>query len=250
MQEAVSHSSAALRGEPFHALLLGVTPDLARMEWPQGARLMAVDYSFPMTRSVWPGDLPGKRAVVCANWLSMPRAASSCDVVLGDGSMNCLRYPSEFQRAAEIVSGMLRDDGVFALRCYLRGEPAESTDDVYEDLLRGNIGGFHAFKLRLFMALQVAPECGVRVHDAYQSWAERNLDKRLLPQGEGWEEDVVDTIQFYRGRDTVYSFPTLAELRSAMLPWLEETSLSTGGYELGERCPTLVYRPRRNAARS
>src|SRR5215211_3787901 len=55
--------------------ILGVTPELARMQWPDGSQVLAVDKSMPMAKTSWPGNLPDRRAVVCGNWLALPRQA-------------------------------------------------------------------------------------------------------------------------------------------------------------------------------
>ena len=52
------------------------------------------------------------------------------------------------------------------------------------------------------------------------------------------------TVEVYRGSPAVYSFPTLAELRAELAADFEELSCHVPGYELGERCPTLVLSPR------
>jgi len=249
MQEAIANSPAAQRAGPLHALLLGVTPEIAAMRWPEKSSLMAVDCSFAMTRAVWPGDVPGRRTVVCGNWLAMPRTDSSCHVVIGDGSFNCLAYPGEFLALAEAVSRLLFEDGILVLRCYVQGAVHEHPEEVYADLARGSISSFHAFKLRLLMAMQPSPEDGIAVNEVYQSWATRAIEPESLPRGPGWQKAAVETIQFYRNRSTVYAFPTLAEARRVLLPFFEEISVSTATHDMGERCPTLVFRLCRTTSR-
>ena len=66
------------------ALLCGVTPEIARMRWPAGTRLIAVDHSRPMIAGVWPAaQVPG--VAVCGDWLALPfpfprlmQAANGC----------------------------------------------------------------------------------------------------------------------------------------------------------------------------
>jgi hypothetical protein len=246
MQEAVETLAAADGAEPLHALLLGVTPEIATMRWPDASFVMAVDRSFAMTQTVWPGNVPGRRTVVCGNWLSMPRTASSCHVVIGDGSINSLRYPRQFSTLAETISKVLRNDGILLLRCYVQDVVRERPEEVYADLMGGSISSFHAFKLRLLMAMQSDTEQGVSVSDVHQSWITRAVDPERLPHGPGWEKDAIETIDFYRNRSTVYTFPKLAELRSVLQPFFDEVCLSTANHDMGERCPTLVLRPCRN----
>jgi hypothetical protein len=249
MQEAIADSPAAQRADPLRALLLGVTPEIAAMRWPEKSSLMAVDNSFAMAKAVWPGNVPGRRTVVCGNWLAMPRTESSCHVVIGDGSINCLAYPGEFLALAEAVCRLLCEDGVLVLRCYVQGAVRERPEEVYADLTRGSISSFHAFKLRLLMAMQHSAEEGIAVNDVYQSWVTRAIEPESLPQGPGWRKAAVETIQFYRNRSTVYAFPTLADLRRVLRPFFEEISVSTASHDMGERCPTLAFRPCRKTSR-
>jgi hypothetical protein len=98
------------------------------------------------------------------------------------------------------------------------------------------------------MALQETPKRGVAVREVYRAWVDQNVNPLRLPTGAGWEKSAVGTIEFYRDANTVYAFPTLADLRAAMLPWFETVSTFTPSYELGERCPTLVLRPKKGAS--
>lgn len=245
MEQAVSAWSAARPGRALQALLLGVTPAVAGMRWPERSSLLAVDNSFPMTRAVWPGNIAGKRAAVCGNWLGLPLRESSCDVMVGDGSMNCLRYPDGFRALAKTAWGVLRKDGILVLRTYLQCAEPESPEELYGELARRSVGSFHAFKLRLLMALQRCPVEGIAVNRAYRSWMSRGLNPRELPQGSGWKKSAIETIEFYRETDTVYAFPTFAELRSVVRPYFEEVATLIPAYELGDRCPILVLKCRK-----
>ena len=229
--------------EAPRVLILGVTPAIATMGWPDAAQILAVDRSFPMTRLAWPGDVPGKRRVVCADWLAPPLAPATCDVVIGDGSVNSLAYPSGVHRLACVAAELLRNSATLILRCFLRPEGGEAVKEVLEAAETGAIQSFHAFKLRLLMAAQRESREGVGVDDVYRIW--RGWDgRRRLPGGPGWEETAVAAMEYYRGSSTRYAFPTQAELQSALLSRFELISTFFPHYELGERCPTLVLRAR------
>lgn len=223
------------------ALLLGVTPAIANMHWPATTSLMAVDKSFPMAKTVWPGDVPGQRAMVCGDWLALPRRETSCDVVIGDGSINCLAYPDGFRALAEAGSRVLRRNGLMILRCYLQAALRESAEQVHEAALDGAVGSFQAFKLRLLMALQQTARDGIAVSDVYE-WVCRNVDLPALARRMGWTKPAVETIEHYKGSGTVYSFPTLEELRAELLPRFEELSLLIPGHEMGPQCPIVVLK--------
>jgi hypothetical protein len=248
MHRAITDWAALRPGECLDALLLGVTPEIAEMQWPEHSMLTAVDKSLSMVRRVWPGNVPGKRRAVCGNWLLLPRPESSCHIVAGDGSFNCLAYPQEFRAMAAAIFAVLKDAGILILRCYLQKAAPESPEQVYADLRRGTIRSFHAFKLRLLMALQNNAQEGIAVRHAYGSWADHHLELGSLPSGQGWRKSAMDTIEYYKNSSTVYAFPTLAAMRGVLGEFFEEVSLLTPSYELGERCPTVVLRPRRNTS--
>ena len=248
MEETVASWQATRRVERLEALLLGVTPEIAGMRWPERSSLMAMDRSLPMVDAVWVGTIPGRRAAVCGDWLAPPRRESSCHVVIGDGSINSMTFPEGLHSLGETVFRLLRDDGILVMRCFVQSISRESPEQIYADLQSGAIGSFHACKLRLLMAMQNSPEEGIAVKEVYQSWVDRDLDPHALPSKAGWEKAAIDTIDFYRGASTVYTFPTLAQLRSVLGVFFREVTVSTPGYEMGEQCPTLVLAPRRGAA--
>jgi hypothetical protein len=246
MEEAVTAWAAGHAGEPLRALLLGVTPEIAEMRWPERSSLTATDNSLPMVQARWPGDVPGRRSVVCGNWLAPPYRASSFDVAIGDGSINCLRFPGELRALAEVLCGLLRDDGILLLRSYVQSATRENPQEIYA----ASTGSINALKLRLFMAVQQSPQEGVALRDVYRSWKSRNLDREVLPLGAEWEKPgVAETIELYRDSNTVYAFPTLPELRCVLQEFFEEVSISIPGYDTGDRCPILLLKAHRNRPR-
>jgi SAM-dependent methyltransferase len=245
MESAVRTWAAGQAAERVEALLLGVTPLIAGMQWPRATRLLAVDSSAAMLHAVWPGDIPRRRYGVCASWLDLPQSAHSSDVAIGDGSMNCLRYPDGFRRLCESVCRVLKTDGIFVLRCYVQPDSQEDPDTVFAGALTGTIPTFHQFKFRLLMALQASTQDGIKVDDVYRYWASRPHQKTDWPSRAGWSREDVETMDLYRGSSTVHTFPTQAEWHAALHEFFEEVSISTSPYYLAERCPTMVLRPRR-----
>jgi SAM-dependent methyltransferase len=197
-----------------------------------------------MAQGVWPGNIPGKRNVLCSDWLTLPFQDRSFDVVIGDGSLNCLPFPKMLRALAASIRRVLRDDSILAVRCFVRPESPESPEAIFADMLRGAIPTFHHCKFRLLMAAQQSAEQGVRVSDVYWLWTGRNFDRKLLASRAGWDARSIDSIELYRNKNTVHTFPTLAEFRSVLRELFEEVSISVPTYNLGERCPTLVLRPR------
>ncbi len=229
--------------ERLHALLLGVTQEIAGMRWPDASSLLAVDQSLPMAQVVWPGNIPARRWAVCGDWLALPRRESSCDVVIGDGAVNCLKYPQGLRALAEKVSRVLCEDGIVVLRCFVQPEEKELPEQVFSDMFRSRIQTFHQFKFRLLMAMQPSAEQGIAVNDVYKAWMSGNIDLNWLMSRTGWEKQAIDTIKAYRDKEVVHTFPTVTELRAVLLEFFDEISVSVADYCLGERCPRFVLKP-------
>jgi len=231
------------RAPTVNALLLGVTPEIALMRWPPGTQLTAVDRSPAMIAGVWPGDTPTRRARG-GEWAQLPLPDASQHVVIGDGCFVLLAYPDACRAVAAEVRRVLRGDGLFVVRFFLRPETREPVDTVIADLKDGRIGSFHAFKWRLAMALHGTLEQGVQLAAVWDAWHAAVPEPEALAAKLGWPREAVRTIDNYRGVQTCYTFPTLAEVRAAFASAFVETESGFPRYEIGERCPTLVFRPR------
>jgi len=223
-----------------HALLCGVTPEIACMRWPQGTRLVAVDHSRPMIAGVWPDDAPG--GAVCGNWLQLPLADASRHLLIGDGCYSLLVGRAQYAAFAAELRRVATDGALLAMRYFLRPASAESLARVIDDLWQRRIGNFHVFKWRLAMALHGTLEQGVRLAEVWAAWHDAVPDPEKLAVHLGWPAAVVNTINNYRNVETRYSFPTLEEVRACTGDF-EIAAMHVPAYELGERCPTLIMRP-------
>jgi SAM-dependent methyltransferase len=226
------------------ALLLGATPEIAAMRWPEGTTLVALDYSLPMLQIVYPARETPYGVRVCGEWRRMPLPDGSCDVVIGDGCFVALDFPAGHAALTRAFRAALRKDGLLVLRFFCRPDAPESVEAVFTDALGGRIGSFHAFKWRLAMALHGATESGVRVGAIWDMWQSMAGTSQAFAARTGWSQEVVETIEAYRGLDRVYTFPTLAESKAALEAHFELLDCRTLDYELGERCPILTARPR------
>jgi SAM-dependent methyltransferase len=226
-----------------YVLLLGVTQEIARMRWPPKTWLTAVDKSSAMIRGIWPGDELGFPAV-SADWMALPIRDRSQDLVIGDGSFNTMVDANGHQALANAIRRVLRPDGLLLMRFFLRPERAEARAAVFEDLWQGRIGNFHVFKWRFVQALQGDSSAGVRLADIWDVWRAEIPDPPRLARHLGWPVEVITTIDSYRGASARYTFPTLHEVRETFAASFVEELCAFPHYELGERCPTLVFRIR------
>ena len=79
---AAWESRSGTRGP--NVVVLGVTPELCRLSAGSRGRFTAIDKSADMIRSNWrAADYPNG-SVICADWLNMPCAPASVDLVFGD----------------------------------------------------------------------------------------------------------------------------------------------------------------------
>jgi SAM-dependent methyltransferase len=230
-------------GRAPQALLLDVTPELALMHWPPGTRLIAVDHSRAMIRGVWRRANRDSSAI-CANWTALPLPEASRDVIAGDGCFSALSFPSEYRAMVRELRRVIRGDGILLMRFFTRPESPESVAAVVDDLVGGRTGNFHVFKWRLAMALHGALDEGVRLADIWDAWHEAVPQPEELASSLGWPLQSVLTIDAYRGIGIRYTFPTLEESRAALAGAFAEVECLFPAYELGERCPTLIFRPR------
>jgi len=228
-------------GQRLDALLLGATPAIAGMRWPKGSWLTAIDRSMEIATIIWPGNIPGKRSVVCGDWLDLPLKQASCSVVIGDCAINCLRYPDGFRRLMASVRDVLRDDGIFVMRSFVQPDQQEDPEAVFAD--RFQCANFHHFKLRLMMAMQRSVEQGIPVNEVYRFWTSQRVDRESLSLRTGWDRREIETIELHNGPNTVHTFPTIQELQSVLGEFFGEMGKCVPSYPGGDLCPTLVLRP-------
>jgi SAM-dependent methyltransferase len=242
-QGAIDESARRCGTRPVNGLLLGVTPALAELSWPERSRLVAADFSLAMIRGVWPGPRAegAARWAVCANWLQLPLAPCWCDLVLADGCF-AIFDPVAATRFARSIHEVLRPGGVLSTRVYLRPEKTESAEDVWHELLGGLIGNIHVFKFRLLAALHRGDGqvCVADAWDFISSHCRANGGLDGLARHLGWPPEEVHTLEAYRDQPTVYRFFTDAEFREIMSGIFTEVACLRPGYEVGERYPTFV----------
>ncbi len=241
MEQATGKHCAVLGCVSPRAILLGVTPEIARMRWPAGTQLLAVDNNEDVIAHVWPGNPEFEAKAVCGDWTKLPVDDASCDMVVGDGCFITCQYPEGYAAVVRELRRVLKPGGLFAIRVFIRPDAAESLTAVFNDLRAGRIGSFHAFKWRLAMALHTDLAQGVRLGDIWNAWNEQVPEPDVLARTLNWPIETIGTIDAYRGLDTRYTYPTLSEFRHALSSHFSEAACLYPGYELGQRCPTFLF---------
>ena len=224
------------------ALLCGVTPEIACMPWPSGALLTAVERAGDMIQEVWPGDMPGIRKVQQGDWLEFETDEAAFDVVIGDGCFISMKYPEGYRALAARISRLLKKDGLLIMRFFTQSEIKESPDQVFDQLSKGKIGSFHAFKWRLAMSLHESPDNGVCLHDIYTGWLRGDVKEQALMAKTGWPAEALHTINLYENKQNSFAFAPLAETVAILKEFFSIQATYIPTYELGERCPILVLK--------
>lgn len=224
------------------ALILGVTPELYDLPWPNGTDVLAVDHTQTMIDTVWPGP---RNAVICADWTTMPLRTGSRDVALCDGGLNLLEYPHEHLQFVQILHRVIASGGLCILRLFIPPKEREEADKVLQDLLKARIPNLNLLKLRLWMALHEDITQGVELERVWNAIHQVAPDFNRLAMQIGWPVEHLLAINAYRNCSSRYYFLDLDDVCHLFCESpggfaLEAVHVPT--YELGEQCPTVVLR--------
>jgi SAM-dependent methyltransferase len=227
---------------PSRGLILGVTPELYVLNWPDGCDLLAMDNNSRMIDTVWPG---GRDQVVLGDWRWMPLADESKDVAFCDGGFHLLSHPEGQIRLIRSVRRALAPSGVCAIRLFAPVAGQESETKVLANMIGGEVPNLNILKLRLGMAMQKSPRDGVRLGDVWERIAGLADSFQSLAERVGWPLDHLRAIDTYRGSDSRYCFVSPSEVEDLFCSQvggfrLEGTIFPS--YELGERCPVVIFR--------
>jgi len=141
------------------------------------------------------------------------------------------------------IAKIVKKNGLAAFRIYAAPEKAENVEAVVYAAAHGKIGSFHAFKWRFAMALTAKNNnANIKVAAIYREFQELVPDRELFAQQSGFSLAAINTIDVYAGSDTVYSFPTLSQVRAVTEKYITELAVTHGSYELSECCPVVTFR--------
>jgi hypothetical protein len=217
-------------------LLLGVTPELADV----GVQTFAIDTSERATTIIWPGNTVARRAML-GDWRQLPCANGSVSAAIGDGSLNCVEYPSGYGRIFAELARVVRFGGRILIRVYVTPCACESIAAVRDAALAGRVGTIDALKLRLAMAICAQQgAANVAVQEILRVFNREFPDRSVLRRATGWTEEMVEQPDAYKDLPEIYSFPTWMELLACVPRELTPRQVGSGTYELAERCPLLV----------
>jgi hypothetical protein len=83
------------------------------------------------------------------------------------------------------------------------------------------------------MALQRDTETGLVMNEIHEAWTASGVRSADLAARLGWQEEVIDIIDTYKGKSTRLSFPTIEEVRAVLPERFEEMFVRVPGYDMG-----------------
>ena len=231
--------SKAKQAGALTSILLGVTPELA--ELLADTRSIEIDHSIAMINWSWMKfPRAGRATSIAAHWTQLPIQNDCIDIILGDGCNIQLEFPAAYQAWFREMARVLRPGGKVVIRVYVSPDTPERSNAVVDDLMHRRIGNPNVLRMRLFMALQASAATGVQVSDVSAFWASARIDEKFLTTELGWPAGAIGIFEVFKNMNLRYSFPTLAELRTVFSDHFIELERRVPGYEIGNRCPTIV----------
>jgi SAM-dependent methyltransferase len=225
--------------------VLGVTEETVGCGWPDATKLSAFDSSAESIRKLWrPERAPAGATAVQSRWDALPVATGDADLVTADGCLNILSWPREIEQVLAEVHRVLRPGGRFLARSTLRPPQPETLETILADLEAGRIGGAYALKVRIGTTLHADGLDGFSLHRMWRLWCDLFPDQETVPARFGWPLASFTFGTDYVDHDIRLVYPTLDELVAAAESWFRVAAIEYGGYELAERCPTLLLEPR------
>ena len=229
---------ARLHGPP-RGVILGVTPELARLPWPKGSIVRAVDRSPEMIERVWPGP---RTASILADWTAISLPTSSVDLVLCDLGLVQVSYPEGLKKIARSLRRILRPEGLFIGRLCVPPEVSESTQEVLDEWKQGGLSNASLLKLRLGMSLQPNSSAGVQLGQIWNTWSHAANPSDRFAAVQGWTSSEAKTLLSYRQNRTTYHFASVREVAQIFTHdpgGFVTTSLTRISSPFGNQCPIL-----------
>ena len=230
-------------GEAPRALLFGVTPGIAAMQWPRGTTVVAVDWSGLMIRNVWPGRIVSAFAnAVRADWRELPLAAGSCHVAFCDLFFPALPSSEDAALVLGEAHRILRKSGRLFMRAFIRPEPEETIDELLAELLGGRTDDMLLFRWRLAAAAQASFRVGVEASEVWALWRQRIPDAASLGKRLPHIARDIDSIERWKDMKLRFGFPSLAEVKELIAPRFELLDYSLPDYGCARRIARIALR--------
>lgn len=225
-------------------VLLGVTPELANLPWPNNIKLKAFDKNKDMIKNVWISPKKISSSVNQSLWQKMPLESGSVHFILGDGCTTQLSNRKAYKDFFKEQRRIIRNDGFLLLRCFLNTERKESNNQIIKSALQGRIQFFGSLKWRIAMALLSNHHTfSIKVKKIHSTFNTLFPFRNELVKSCHWDINLINTIDTYKNSDISYTFPSLKELKILIAPQFEIIKIYYPHYELTKRCPIILMKP-------
>jgi SAM-dependent methyltransferase len=231
--------------EKIQALVLGITPEIVNMAWPDQTRLIAVDSSEAMIREFQPAEHVDERRFIQGDWMNPPFRSHQFDVIIGDGVFSIPDYPDGYRNLARIISEILKPGGLFLTRVHTQSEPKEHLEEIAAAYCSGKIVDYHQLRFRLITAMQSNTCQGV-----YSS--KEKIDACLTQLGIFLPElyrttgyvppPVAPDFKMPAGTPPMKAtYPARDEFLIIMHEYFRMMDVSNGEHPLAHRCPIFAF---------
>ncbi len=239
--EEIIRRRASDLARPLRGLILGVTPELANLDWPADTELKALDGSGEMVSAVW--DRSRGQAIV-GSWTATPIETDSQDVIVCDGGVGLLSYPDGQSELLREMVRLLAPGGVFAARLFAPGNCPDSMEQLQADLERGAVPSLDMLKFRLWGLLQADVASGVRPAEVVSTIERFVGDAATLSRRFGWPAAHVETLELHRHNDARYCLSNADTLGwlAGPVPGLEMLETRYPDHAVGAGCPVVSFR--------
>jgi hypothetical protein len=241
--DVAAASRAAVSTGDLHVLLLGLTQELIHISWPRGTNLTVVDRSENMIRQFWPGDIPGERKLIRADWFGMPFEKPSFHLIVGDGVLNFKPFPAGFRDFLNHLLPYLYPAGHLCARVFTQLDVPEKTESLMDELRRSERVNYYEFRYRQATSLQKSAGDGF---DGTKETLDRMFESHGVPLSElyaksGFKPPDVPAVKSENPEEQyrVY-YPTEAEFLQACPPGFKFIRKMKGAHTLAYRTPIFV----------
>lgn len=225
-----------IAGRDERVLVLGITRVLLEL----GQDTTVVDSSGTQLEQFWPGDRPGRRALL-GDWRNRGDLPGPFTAVVGDGSLSALVWPHDYRATMASVAEAMAPGARLVIRCFVAPDERESMEEIVDAVDSGRERSYHAARWRIAMAAADA-DGNVPVQEIAALFRRAFPDWPALAERTGWDLSAIERIiGSFTNSDLTFSFVTRQQILDTLPPTLTGARfVSSGDYPLAERCPFLV----------
>lgn len=244
-QTVIDDWTNAHPGRTPRALVLGATPELWSLAWPDRDKVSMVEPDPERAEQIWPGPESSRRV---ARWVTIGPGDGLFDIVLCDAGLHTLAYPNVQTNLRRHLAAVMPTGSLLAVRLIAPPAQREPTVSVASELWAGNIGDMSQLLIRLSHSLQQSPTVGVRDSAVWLKFCGLCKDWDTLLARTGWSPMSLAIAERYRFSPVNHYFVSPAEVLEVFTGTegapFEMVRLVTGGGPMAAQCPVITLERR------